>query len=535
MVCQILVPTYLPPTIAGLISVSSQGDGNTVRLVWNQAFPTSGYNLAYNIYYSSIRDDIFTEGVKFVSLNNTTRTVDITGLKPGDTYFWCVQATQSDPVWFDLNLLPDGLTGLKVYPESALLSDISETDLTIPVDDIDIYPAYGIVQIGVELIRYISKDIPSSSLLLGASTDRGFLSTEARLHTIDGYDGYNTYENTLVRFYTGQEEQNSRIIQEQNTFNDPNYARTDTDGYREKSDIGILTTDLGASDEELVDFPAYDYVGWHRTDPAILFKGQCLDTYIGGESFCADGYDGVQRQIRNISLVDQAARREEFLIQQTGEPVVLLSRLWSGITCRCYEPNREFPEPRCPSCLGTGFVGGYNEYLNPRRGDSRILVRFGANTEDLQMNDAGLESTITYDCWTLVVPTLRDRDVIVRFNIDGTEEFRYEVLDVVRNRLMFGEEGGQKFRAQRIRKTDIIYQFRAVRTTDPFPVVYDTTVGMTPGPGGILPHAHTITVPSSISDVSQINGTTSQNAGHNHQIVNGVVQSILGHTHAVIF
>lgn len=44
-------------------------------------------------------------------------------------------------------------------------------------------------------------------------------------------------------------------------------------------------------------------------------------------------------------------------------------------------------------------------------------------------------------------------------------------------------------------------------------------------------HTHTITFDASILDKSNINGATSINAGHSHQIINGEVQQAAGHTH----
>lgn len=44
-------------------------------------------------------------------------------------------------------------------------------------------------------------------------------------------------------------------------------------------------------------------------------------------------------------------------------------------------------------------------------------------------------------------------------------------------------------------------------------------------------HSHTVTFDSTTSDISQINGKTSINAGHSHVIINGVVQEAAGHIH----
>jgi hypothetical protein len=44
-------------------------------------------------------------------------------------------------------------------------------------------------------------------------------------------------------------------------------------------------------------------------------------------------------------------------------------------------------------------------------------------------------------------------------------------------------------------------------------------------------HTHSITFDSSISDQAAINTSTSVNAGHLHQVINGIVQPAAGHTH----
>ncbi len=541
MVCKQLSPTYEPHTTRGLKLVGSHGDGYTMSIFWHRAYAdVAGLLIGYNIYFSTRRENVFSEGVKFLSLNTTGLCTTIRDFTPGDMFYFAVRAMEYDPIWFNPIFLPDGEDGydgvgeLKVYPEAMLLTDISESSTVIPVDDIDIFPAFGVVVIGAEVIRYVAKDIPANNLIVG---ERGFLSTEARLHTVDGYDGYKTYDNALVRFFVGCEDGNNIVFQAQSKFSDPNFARTAADGYKEKLE-DLLTSDLAGSDAQNLDFPRYDYAGWHRTDPDLFFKGKCMDSYIGGEAFCADGYNGVGRQIRGISLQDHAYRREEFLLERTGERCVFVRRLWKGIVCSCFESNREHPEHRCPVCFGTGFVTGYEQFFNPRRSDGNILVRFSPTKEDLKMEEGGLESTFVPDCWTLTAPAVKDRDFIIRLHEDGTEDFRYEILDVTRNKVLFGEQGVQKFTCQRVRKFDPINQWRPIRSTATMPTQIMTTVGMVPGPGGIAPHTHNLVISESIIALSQINQTTSVNppvgmGAHNHPIVNGIVQEVLGHSHTI--
>ena len=534
MVCTNNSPVYRPHSLGGINKAIAKADGYTVALEWDRAFALVQNDiLAYNIYYSTIREDVFTEGVKFVSVEDGYLNTCIFGLTPGDTYYFAVRATEFSQGDVNLSSLPDSdQPYLKVYPETILLSDISDTDLSIPVADINDFPAYGTILIGTEIIKYSNKDIPGSALIVSDISGRGYLDTNQRFHNTDGYDGVE-YQNPLVKFWSGFDDGNSVVAQETPKFAYPYYARTDADGYKTVN-ADLLTTDLSGSDASQQDFTPYDFSGWRRTDPLSLLRGDCIGTYYGGEQFCADGYNGVGRQIRGVPLQEENSRRQETLLEITGEPVVLVRRVWTGIRCSCYTPTKEYVSHRCPNCLGTGFVVGYDQFYNPRRSDGRILVRFGPTEDDLKFMDAGLESTLIPDCWTLVVPAVKDRDFIIRFNEDGTEEFRYEILHVTRNKLIESLSGGQKFSAQRVRKTDPIYEFRSVYSTATMPETINTTLGYVPGPGGILPHTHEVVISEGIVSLTQINQTTGLSKGHNHPIVDGQVMTVLGHSHQII-
>lgn len=540
MPCDIPRPYYIPWTRVGIRLAASQGDGYTIVLHFKRAFPNpSDWNLAYNIYYSTLQDEEIKEGPKYVSTNTDGLVAEIVDFSPGDTYYFIVRATQYDPSWYDLEMLPKDPgqitdTNIYIYPETLLSENINDEQLNIPVMDVDIFPNYGVIQIGQELIRYTSKDIPNNELI---ASERGFLNSEVRIHQIDGYDGY-VQNDPILRFWKGYEEENLFRIQEQSSFNSANNIFTINDGYKDNNRSGILFPDLSKNDEKRSDFPALDLVGWRRTDPKLLFQGKCLDSYIGGENFCADGNNGVNQQIRNIGFEEQADRLQEFLLEQlgTGATCMLLRRRWDGKVCHCFTQNQEYPDARCSLCFNTGYITGYDQFFNPRRPDGRILVRFDPVPEDIKREDAGLESQIIFNCWTLAYPALKDSDVIIKFNPDGTEEFRYEILDVTRNALLYGETGNQKFRAQRIRKTSIIYQWRAIRSTADIPTVVTTTVGLLRGPLGStpIPHTHTITINNGTMSLTQINQTTSVTEGHNHPIINGEVASVLQHSHNII-
>ena len=92
------------------------------------------------------------------------------------------------------------------------------------------------------------------------------------------------------------------------------------------------------------------------------------------------------------------------------------------------------------------------------------MIRVEPFSDDLELlADQALRQKVTPSAWTITVPTLKDRDIIIRYNInennDLIEEFRYEVLDVTRNKTVLGQTGSQKFNLIRLDKTDPVYQF----------------------------------------------------------------------------
>lgn len=532
MVCEQNKPRYISHAKEGINFVSTAGDGYAVNLDWTQAFAEpSDYSLAYNIYYSTNPATVFQEGVKAVSYDPSVTAGTLYDFAPGKITFFSVRAFEFDPTWYDLNLLPDGDPGFKIYPEGILISNITDTSIIIPISDIELWPAQGIVQIGVELILYSSKDIPSGSLLVSSLDNRGFLNTTIRLHNTDGYDGV-AFRDPILRFFQGLEETNTVVYQATSTFKHPNEIFTNADGYRITTQDN-LNTDLSASDAAQVDFASTSYSGWLRTDPVQLLKGLCIGTYYGGEQFCTDGY-GIGFQLRGVPFDVASDQRLEELLSIEGQRVVLVKRLYAGLTCSCFEPSHQTPALRCPKCYGTGFITGYEQYFNPREADGRIVVKFDPAEDSVKLSDDGLESTFLPNSWTLSVPTIKNRDFIIRYNLDGTEEFRYEVLNVTRNVLLNSLSGAQKFSLQRVRRTDPIYMWKANKDTSTVPTAYNTGIGLMRGANGtMIPHTHSVTVNAG-TPVSQINQTTSIVLGHNHEVRNGVVQSVVQHNHSLI-
>lgn len=389
--------------------------------------------------------------------------------------------------------------------------------------------SFSVVETGPSFREGDAFTVQVIGIIPGISGGRGFHFTPVSMHTTSGFDGYNTWTPIVSMFAIEEDNSWDNIYACQSRFEYPNFPFNILDGYHQVAK-DLLSTDLSAADAANVGFPAYDFAGYHRTDPVQLLNGTCVGSYIGGEMGCIDQY-GNYNILRGFSLQDQNTQRQDILLSVTGRPAVLIRRVQTGITCACYLINSEYPDDRCPFCYGTKFVFGYEQYFNPRRSDGRILVRPGPTAENLKMHEAGLESEFPLDIWTLTVPTIKTRDVLVLFDQDDNEEFRYEVANVTRNNTINGLDGGQHLSTFRIRKFDPAYQIRIFRNTSEFPSKLQTSLGFT---AGIPPHSHEIVINEKILSVSQINQTTALAQGHNHPIVNGQVMEVLGHTHTII-
>ena len=647
---------YPNPTWAGTKDVASLGDGYTINVSWYGALSNVKTNkIAYNIYYSTVKEDVFEEGIKFVSIDGSLQ-ANIIELTPGQDYYFAVRPVEYDPAIFNLNLLPLAFDNLRYYPTSLLRQNISATDLIIPLLDVTNFPSFGVIQVGVELIQYLAVDQVNNNLVLsgglspvgprfviqsggntwlpapsnvgqgslvnlaivsstapsenwtircifvqtdsvgnpvpstakfeaigsisgvqrdiysnpiiwvangpivsgnilsfsimetsppfrpgdaftaqvlgpipGTNGGRGYNNTLITGHTTSGFDGYNTWSPVVPLITLHESHKWDRIFACQSRFEYPHYPWTMIDGYHQVP-VDLLSTDKTAADAANVTFPMFDFAGYHRTDPVLLLNGTCVGSYIGGQNGCIDGY-GNYNILRGLSLQDQNTQRQDVLLSVTGQPAVLIRRVQTGITCACYLASSEYQDDRCPLCYGTKFVFGYEQYFNPRISDGRILVRLGPTAENLKMYEAGLESEFPLDMWTLTVPTIKTRDVLVLFDQDDNEEFRYEVGDVIRNNTILGLDGGQHIKTFRVRKFDPIYQIRIFRNTADFPSTLNTSISFVPG---IPPHTHTIRISEKIMSVSQINQTTGVSQGHNHPIINGQVMEVLGHTHQII-
>ena len=524
MSCGFPAPIYPAALLSGVQKSLPLADGYQIYINFNYAVASiPSHVIGYNIYFSTNMDDVFIEGPKYFTQELE---LTISQFNPGQIYWFGVRAMEYDPLLQDFTGFAPSPHAVNagIYHETALSEDINSSQLDIPLIDVDGFPHRGIVQIGVELVGYSNIDY-ANNIIYAYSNGRGFYGTSPRSHSaIDGYDGY-WFQNPVVRYFPGFEEKNTVVSEAEARIEYPEFPFVASDGYKQTIK-NILTTDLDASDASNEGFPAYDYSGYHQTNIIDYFSGHCIGSFVGGEYGCADGY-----KMRGLNIQDVNNQRLDMLLDVTSDPVVLLKRLWTGIRCNCFRMNQEAPEGRCGVCYGVGFVGGYDQFYNPRDPSGRIKVRFEPTADTVLTKQIGIQQSFVPNAWTLVYPAIHSRDVLIRFNQDGTEEYRYEVVNVTRNKMLFSLYGAQKMQVYRLDKTDIVYQFRSIRNTSNLPIKLNTTLSNLRGYG---PHMHVVTVDDQITTLSQVNSTTSITFSHSHPIINGAVQNVLGHDHSIL-
>ena len=530
--CSVSGPSF-PNERHGLKVTLDKGTGTEVGLEWLDAIQDNQNNIIlYNVYYDTNQGGVF-DAPDFISDFNS---IVIGGLAPGDVHYFGVRAAEVDPDLVDLESFEQAGENLYFYPVSSLNLDLSIDGYEI-IANVDGFPSSGVVKIGGELISYTGFRVGLDGFVVGSRGYGGLVSAHSA--------------GDSIVYYNGIEDGNSIVVWDSPTFQKPNYALTynlsdgyGADGYRDGYDgyaysdgylrfqvepFDNITTN-GDDNDASGEFPRFDFCGtWRAESPASFMQGQCKPSYFGGARVAVDS-NGNRVLVKNSNIRDQMLQREEILLESTGEPVVLLRRQWTGTRCPCFMSRREHPDARCPICYGVGFVSGYGQVFNPRRPDSRILVRLDPSVDDVSIVDrGGLEPNYEPSGWTMAYPMIRDRDILVRFNPDGTEAWRFEILNVTRVRAFFAQSGAQKFAIKRMPKTDIIYQYPVLRETNPRPANLETGISSS---SGVVAHSHGVVIEHGM-DLKKLKVSTLVSEHHNHIILNGVVQPALGHTHTL--
>jgi hypothetical protein len=511
----------------------------------NPPHPVSPLDRVSNIYSIIININLGPalpdNNVLVIGSNATIGVLDINGAPTNQSIFINTDSTSY------LQVFISGTWAGHILIRSYITFD----NYVIDYDNITEIDANGIYII--DCTKYIKIELISNIISGQANVNmsisgRGYQNTVVRPHSVDGTDTtikwlyYRQGASLWIGLDNDRWDKHSIC---EIRYDYPTYPNN-INGYRQIP-RDFHNVDLSKSDALNENFPAYDYAGYHRQDPGMLIEGACLGTYQGGEMYCQDDETGVGRVLRGIPLQDRNTQRQEMLLRETGLNCVLLIRQTTGIVCKCVLMYNENPDPQCEVCLGSGFVHGYVQYFNPRNSDGRIKLRFSPYDDVVKLDEQGLDSEINVDAWGLTVPTIKQRDIIVKYDRADDEEFRYEVLSVSRNNTFHSLQGDQKIKLSRVRRTDQIYKIKLFSNTSMMPTWSNTTdmvqvIPTIPIPTNIASHTHQFRTNESTSDKWEQMST--KNAGHTHQIVfmtsaqfpNGklVVLPILNHTHNLV-
>ena len=109
-------------------------------------------------------------------------------------------------------------------------------------------------------------------------------------------------------------------------------------------------------------------------------------------------------------MYEEMVRRNQFLFGCTGEPALIMFRMWRGERCGCVFGSDQ-PKTGCPACYETGFVGGY---IGPY--DFLFVPPDSAVSREL--NEGGIKTTRTSRSYLTRTPIVQNGDLILRANGD---------------------------------------------------------------------------------------------------------------------
>lgn len=464
----------------GIQEVDDLGIGTSVKLVWKYASAPRGFSqVYYNVYRGNSLYSL-TAGQP-VGLSPANTVID-PNLHPGDGYYYTVRAT-----YFLNNLNLNELTQISQdfyqYPNAVTINEIDgyfTTDQTGPlsVSSTSGFPTSGLLKIGSEVVTYDSITATSFNIVERDSLGLGSIEEVPNGTLVNLFKGV---EDTNTVFYRTTPSWDSRTVPIQmplipgDGYDGYQYLQS-RDGYRTFFKDNV-NEDHSAFEDNNSGIDPKTYCPPTQETFVPLYKKQRCGTFIGGSNV-KKVIPGVNNgnPVRiggGINVFEANYQREEFLLGLTGEPHILLRRKTTGNVCSNISHRHEHPIARCGMCFGTNFQGGYDRFLNDRslrpgepnpNGFIQMRVQPYSDTAPLKQ-DFGLDvSDVVLETWTLAIPTIKVRDVIIKYIEDEEfgfldEEFRYEVINVQRNKLLFGKEGAQRVTLKRLPKDHIVYTF----------------------------------------------------------------------------
>jgi len=468
--CGLRRPQWFDSRKVGLEQAIDFGDGSTVGLRWDYATVPPGFSTTYyQVYKSNDLKTIYDRPLFITTANEAT----LNGITPKEGFYYGVRAA-----YFLADFTTSGMTepspGLFQVPEpTELLDNLIQGALgPIQVTSTAGFPASGLLRIGHEIMKYSS--LTANSFTISARDVFALAWTEdlpagAAVEMFRGVDDATNYFWRLNTSWDGYGLA-ALPLEPGDGYWGFGYLQ-DPDGYR-NFPVAPQNEDHSIQEEDAENAEPFDYCGLRSNDQSQVLSGDfCAPkTPHGSGTYHGNSMLG---QAGGIDLYEGNLQRQEMLLGITGEPFVLLRRKWTGKVCPRISHRTEHPEARCSLCFGTSFEGGYERYINTRllrpaeeNPNGFINLRIGPYQDELDLVDSRGFSTEKTDLngWTTAVPTIRDRDILIRYVFDYEtgavrEEFRYEVLTVRRNRIALGKDGSQHLTLKRLNPTEEIYKF----------------------------------------------------------------------------
>ena len=110
----------------------------------------------------------------------------------------------------------------------------------------------------------------------------------------------------------------------------------------------------------------------------------------------------------------EAMRRNQWLLDQAGESVLLFQKARAGVRCQCYIDNERThrqPKNTCEICYGVGFIP---PYANPLC----IKISPAMAEQKIMQTDRGIRLDYQTEVWCIVPVVINQRDFLLRR--DGT-------------------------------------------------------------------------------------------------------------------
>lgn len=175
----------------------------------------------------------------------------------------------------------------------------------------------------------------------------------------------------------------------------------------------------------------------------------------------------MHKKVHGHDALEEVRERHSRLLKARGEQVYYIKRRLEGTYCICYDVDiRMSRRRRCATCYGTGIVGGYLRYVSAANSnDGKIWIAAPIATQELVLEDYGLDRVQNYNYWTLMNPTItipdardmRSYDWIARYRQDNTEIGRYYVTNAAISYYQENEEMHQAFSVKLADEHEILY------------------------------------------------------------------------------